>query len=169
MIKTLNKTLVKLTEIKQSFENDSVLKLSFANKFDQQMQTIKNLHQLKMQENPPDFIKFIAQIRSLKTQLEEKEITVDTIFQYFIWSGANDKFRDILTTITNNSKPSSKEILENAIEANKRYVEKKGAFLKNFGGEKSWQKESGVVVNAVAINTMKEPKCSLCTYDICIE
>ena len=136
----------------------SLLDDCFANKLEQQLQTIKTLHQLRMQENPPDFLKYVAQIRSLKTQLEENEITIDLVFQYFIWSGANDKFREIITTITNTSRPSSKQILDNVIEANKRYVEKRVS-------SKSWPKEPEVVVNAVAINTMKEPKCSLCSYD----
>ena len=131
----------------------------FADKLDQQFQTIKFMAQLNMQDTTPDFLKYIAQIRSLQTQLEEKEITVDLIFQYFVWNGANEKFRDIITTMTNTEKPSSKQILDNAIAANKRYVRKKGETLK------SWQGDSEVLVNAVAVNTMKEPKCSLCSYD----
>ena len=46
---------------------------------------------------------------------------IDDVLQYFFLRGMNETFKNQLIQITNNSKPTTKEIVDNFFEANGRY------------------------------------------------
>ena len=61
-------------------------------------------------------------MKSIINSFRNLKIDVDTVLQYFIWNGLNDRFQNHLISITNNVKPSLDEIATHIFEATERYV-----------------------------------------------
>jgi len=94
---------------------------AFASPLNQKFEVIERLVNLKL-EKAGEPIKYISEFRTLLDMIVRLEIDVDTIVQYFVWNGLNETFKNVLTSITNKSKPSLKEIRDHIFEAKDRYL-----------------------------------------------
>lgn len=99
-----------------------LLNEAFCCKIDQQYAIIGKMSKMKLNLSDDPY-KWICQAKVLKDQIDNLEIDTDLILQYFLWDGLNDSFKAQYVGITNSSKPTLKQILDNAFEANRRYAE----------------------------------------------
>ncbi len=98
-----------------------LLNEAYCDKLEQQFAIIKKMSNIKLL-NGDDPYNWICQSRTIKDQIDNLGITSDLIFQYFLWEGLNSKFKEQFIAITNEYRPSLKQILEHSFEANKRYA-----------------------------------------------
>ena len=83
---------------------------------------LKQLSEIRMTNNTEPF-KYISQMRKIVQAAEQLKIEVKEILNYFFLNGLNEKFRNQLTLVTNNSKPTLDEFFDNFFEANDRYMQ----------------------------------------------
>ena len=141
---------------------------------------IKTLTEMKMTyEMHPN--KYLAQINTITKTFTRLNIDVETVLEYFIIQGMNDRFQDTLVGIVNKNRPSLTEIMDNYFEVTERYLKttekinarkNKSNFdsKQNYAnGNKSENKnEKQVVGLATNVATSSKPKmikCILCTKD----
>ncbi|XP_064089310.1 uncharacterized protein LOC135203510 [Macrobrachium nipponense] len=96
---------------------------AFSDKLSQQYSVIKGLCKLSLDPNARDGYQWISEARVLEEQVRSLDIKGDLFVQYFLWESLCDGFKSQLVSITNKSKPSLKEILDNLFEANNRFMD----------------------------------------------
>ena len=106
-----------LDSSEQSYDSAvELLTEAFASTITQKYDAISRLSQLKLNINGDPY-RYVGEMRTLSSTLENLKIDVEDIFQYFVWSGLNDRFQSILIQITNNSKPNINQIQSHMFEA----------------------------------------------------
>ena len=90
----------------------------------QQFAILDRLSQLKMCNTEP--FKWISEVNVINEQCSNLTIDINVVLQYFFWSSLTESFRQQLISITNNSRPTLSQIIDNIFEANNR--------VKEFGG-----------------------------------
>ena len=80
---------------------------------------MKQLSELKLGCDSEPF-QYISSSRKIQEAVKTLKMDID-VLQYFFLRGMNETFRNQLIQITNNSKPTTKEIVDNFFEANERY------------------------------------------------
>ena len=90
----------------------------------QQFAILDRLSQLKMCNTEP--FKWISEVNVINEQCSNLAIDINVVLQYFFWSSLTESFRQQLISITNNSRPTLSQIIDNIFEANNR--------VKEFGG-----------------------------------
>ncbi len=168
--KTLLST-IKVTDMTFTKAKD-LLNEAYCDKLEQQFAIIRKMSKLQMTVYDDPY-NWICQSRVLKDQIESLNITTDLILQYFLWEGLNDNFKSQYVNITNVSKPSLTQLLDNAFEANRRYAAfgNKGIHDTKLNAAKT----TGQIVSlATKVNKplfQSKPfipyfnRCSLCKYD----
>ncbi|XP_064098253.1 uncharacterized protein LOC135209530 [Macrobrachium nipponense] len=106
---------------KQTF-NDAVelLKAAFASESTRKVNTIRQLTELKLGLSDDPY-SYISKFRTILQSVSTLEITADDFIQYFAWSGLNEQFKKELVQITNQTRPSCKDIKDNFFTATERY------------------------------------------------
>ncbi|XP_068234134.1 uncharacterized protein [Palaemon carinicauda] len=106
---------------KQTF-NDAVelLKAAFASESTRKVNTIRQLTELKLGLSDDPY-SYISKFRTILQSVSTLEITTDDFIQYFAWSGLNEQFKKELVQITNQTRPSCKDIKDNFFTATERY------------------------------------------------
>ena len=107
-----------------------LLQKAFGSTLTQKYNAIQRLSEMKLGYNGDPY-SYIGDIRTITNSFKTLKIDVDTILQYFIWNGLNDRFQSHLTQITNESKPSLSEINDNIFEATERYIRQSDKFKEN--------------------------------------
>lgn len=82
---------------------------------------IKRLVNLKLYNNGEPY-KFISEMRVIIDTFKSLKVDIDTVLQFFIWNGLNEQFRNILISITNETKPELDMIVDNIFKATERYL-----------------------------------------------
>ena len=127
-----------LETTEQSYEcAKSLLTNALASPTTQRYNVIKRISEMKLTFETDPF-EYIAQLRSTMEIVKTLDINVENFLQYFYWNGLNDVFKNQLIQITNNSKPSLKEIVDNFFNASERYL----PITKKFKDKKSFSKEN---------------------------
>ena len=70
--------------------------------------------------------KWISEVNVINEQCSNLAIDINVVLQYFFWISLTESFRQQLISITNNSRPTLSQIIDNIFEANNR--------VKEFGG-----------------------------------
>ena len=97
-----------------------LLTSAFAGNSLQKFNIIKKLSELKLASDDEPF-EYISDIRKIKQSFEKLQINVEDILQCFIFDGLNELFKAQLIQITNNVRPTLKEITDNFFKANELY------------------------------------------------
>ena len=100
-----------------------LLERAFACKTTQQFAAIENLSSCKLPSGQSCGLEFAAKVTAAVEQIRSSGADMDTFLQYFAWNNMNDRFQKVIMDMTQKSKPSIKDILENIFEANNRYTE----------------------------------------------
>ena len=109
----------------QNYESaKELLSDAFENSITQKFNAVSRLSKLHMNSN---LYEFVSEMKVLKSRFAELEIDVDTIFQFFVWSGMTTDFQNQLISICNSNKPSMEEIESNIFKAIERYNEIKNS------------------------------------------
>ena len=155
-----------------------LLQKAFGSTLTQKYNAIQRLSEMKLGYNGDPY-SYIGDIRTVTNSFKTLKIDVDTVLQYFIWNGLNDRFQSHLTQITNESKPSLAEINDKIFEATERYLKQsdkfkenrnKSNFHKNVDSPPAYNKHlnRGTTVMATNVNSKRMGKfrsCSLCSSD----
>lgn len=156
----------------QSYENaKELLEKAFASTLTQKYEALHRLSSLKLLYNADPYT-FIGDMRSIINSFKSLNIDVDTVLQYFIWNGLNDRFQNHLISITNNVKPSLDEMETHIFDATERYLRQNEKF-KDFKSKdsKSFHKnvhegnkqEKSSTMMATNVNYKRQ--CVLCNSD----
>ena len=113
----------------------------------QQFAILDRLSHLKMSDAEP--FKWISEVNIIEEQCLSLSIDINVILQYFFWHSLSEPFRKQLISITNNSRPTLSQIVDNIFEANNRISE--------FKGKTYTLREKGVKTEALAMATGIEP------------
>ena len=70
--------------------------------------------------------KWISEVNVINEQCSNLAIDINVVLQHFFWSSLTESFRQQLISITNNSRPTLSQIIDNIFEASNR--------VKEFGG-----------------------------------
>lgn len=106
---------------KQLYETGKeLLQKAFDDEVETKFDIIKQMTELKLGINDDPYV-FIGDMRTIIAEIDTLKICMDEVVQYFVWQGLNSRFQDHLISITNKSKPSIREILDNIFEATNRY------------------------------------------------
>ena len=97
-----------------------LLKTAFVSVPTQKFNVMKQLSDLKLGYDSEPF-QYISSIRKIQEAAKTLKMEIDDILPYFFLRGTNETFRNHLIQITNNSKPTTEEIVDNFFEANERY------------------------------------------------
>ena len=93
----------------------SLLEKAFSDKTVQQFSVINSLCNLQL--NSKDKIySWISEARQLAQQLEKLNISSEVFAQYFLWNNMSEYFQKIFISITNSSKPTLSQIIDNSFE-----------------------------------------------------
>ena len=130
----------------QTYESARALLVqALASPLTQKYNVLRQLANLQLNYDTEPF-EYIAKMRNITESFKSLNIDLDTILQYFFWSGMNDTFKSQLTQITNQSKPSLKEMMDNFFEACERYSNCTKKFkdrkFKSDGKVDSWRSDS---------------------------
>ena len=87
----------------------------------QQFAILDRLSRLKMCDSEP--FKWIGEVNVIKEQCTNLAIDTNVVLQYFFWHSLSESFRQQLISITNNSRPTLSQIVDNIFEANNRVKE----------------------------------------------
>ncbi len=98
----------------------TILMSSFAEETPLKFAVIKSLIDLKLKAGDDPYL-YYAKYSKLISEVGEHKIDVDTILQYFIWSGLNTEFQDVLVNITQESYPNLQTINNKFTKASGRY------------------------------------------------
>ena len=82
--------------------------------------TIKKIANMKLKssDDPYDYIK---DMKLTKQNVASLNISVDDFLEYFFWNGLNEDFQSHIVTLTKQTRPDLKDIIDNFFEANERY------------------------------------------------
>ena len=121
---------------------------------------IKQMSQIKLkpEDDPYEYRSRMCNLASLVSKLK---LDAHSFMQYFFWTGLNDSFRAELINITNNTRPSLEQILDNYFSACDRYCEKGKHDCKKKVTEAAETASLAVKVNYDK-NPKPSPSCSLC-------
>ena len=89
----------------------------------QQFAILDRLSKLRMSDSEP--FKWISEVNVIKEQCNGLSINTDIVLQYFFWHSLSEQFRQQLISISNNSRPTLTQIMDNIFEANNRIKEMK--------------------------------------------
>ena len=162
------KTLLNSLEAdKQSYKDaKDLLITAFASPENRKFGTISKLSTLQLgYENDP--FEFISKVKMLSESVTSLKIVSDDFLQFFVWRGLNENFKSHLTQITNKTKPSFKEIVDNFFVANERYSHAQKLYKAKKSNSPKPQKNDKVSTSfAVKVNSKSSDslsKCSLCS------
>lgn len=100
---------------KQSYESAvELLKHAFASDVVQKFDVIQRLRDLKCTRKPYEYVCEMRLVKDLFTPLK---IDVDTVLQFFVWSGLTTELQNQLVSICNTNEPSLSEIEQNIFKA----------------------------------------------------
>jgi hypothetical protein len=153
----------------QSFDTaESLLVQAFASSTTQKYSAIKRLSELKL-DMSGDPYNFVGEMRTILNSFKNLKIDVNTILNYFIWTGLNSNFQTHLIQIANNNKPSLEQIESNIFEATERYIRSlvlanhpKPVNCNNFKIKESEYNSTNLAVN---VKTKSYNICNLCKHD----
>ena len=128
---------------------------------------IKQLVSMRLPYSVDPF-EYISNARNLVESVNRLKITVDSFLQYFFWKGLNEKFQMQLVSITNHTRPSLKEIMDNFFEASERYVASQSKVTTPKSNDRSDSFSRSTTNLAVGVNYKISNKrnfrpCSLCS------
>lgn len=98
---------------------------AFSDKLTQQYSVIEQLCNLKLDKSAADGFSWISEARILNEQVISLGISSEIFTQYFLWSSLCDDFKREVIAITNKSKPSLSDIMDNLFDANNRFLQNK--------------------------------------------
>ncbi len=99
----------------------SLLITALASPTVQKFNILKQLSEMKLNYDSEPF-QYIGNIRKIQEATKTLKIGLDDVLQFFFWTGLNDTFKNQLIQITNHTRPSLKEIIDNFFDANERYA-----------------------------------------------
>ena len=139
-----------------------LLDRAFMNEDVQKFAILDKLVNLKFTVSDP--FKWISEINMLKDQVDKQKIDTNFFVQYFAWNSLSEPFKQQLIGITNVSRPSLQQIIDNAFEANTRMREV-GFSLSNSSIEpRAIALATTVDKTAKGVKVTGElPLCSLCS------
>ncbi|XP_068202978.1 uncharacterized protein [Palaemon carinicauda] len=154
---------------KQTF-NDAVelLKAAFASESTRKVNTIRQLTELKLGLSDDPY-SYISKFRTILQSVSTLEITADDFIQYFAWSGLNEQFKKELVQITNQTRPSCKDIKDNFFTATERYENarkiskfKGPAISGNFQGKNLQDTSTSLAIKVDSNINNASKSCNLC-------
>lgn len=161
----------------QTYQNAKELLFeAFGSALTQKYEVIKKLSELKLQIDG-DIYNFISEMRSITCTFKELDINIETVIQFFVWQGMNDRLQSQLIQITNNSKPTLDEINENIFAATERYLRITEQISERKNRQQKFQNynkpnyskvnDNSIKTNNFAIKINNKPfiKCNLCIAD----
>lgn len=105
----------------QNYEKAKELLIdAFGSETVQKFDAIKKLSNLKLGDSTDPYT-FIGDVRSVMCSFENLNVDIETMLQYFVWNAMNDQFQSQLVSITNQTRPDIKEIMDNIFVAAERY------------------------------------------------
>lgn len=152
---------------KQTYaEAKSLLVAALASKPVQKFNVLKQLSGLKLTYSSEPF-QYMSDMRKIMQAVKHLEMTMDDVMQYFFLDGLNDSFKNHLVLVTNNSKPTLKEIMDNFFIANERYAVSQTSFKSKFKSENSHKVATNVSLaiktdSNVEVSSNPFSKCPLC-------
>ena len=96
---------------------------AFASGDTQKFNVIHQLSELCLDKGDDPY-EFISKVRLIIERVRKLNVDVDTIIQFFVWKGMNNQFKEHLIQITNNARPSLKQITDSFFEACDRFISK---------------------------------------------
>ena len=153
----------------QSYEKaKELLQTAFDSTEKSKSDLIRTLSNLKLHPNTEPY-NFIGEMRTVISGVENLNITIEDVMQYFVWTGLNSDFQSHLTAITNKSKPTLADINEGIFEATDRYIKQMNE-KKHSREDKKFFNSNKITdhTNAMAVNVKysnNKPFCVLCTFD----
>jgi hypothetical protein len=100
----------------------NLLEEAFCDLVEQQFAVLRNLDKLKLGPKTPSMT-WVGEARVICDQFRMLNIDTDTVLQFKLWESLDDDFRAELRLLTNKSKPTITQIIDNCFEANKRYID----------------------------------------------
>ena len=115
--------LINSLDIKNQGYNEAktLLEKALGTKDIQIYNLIKQLSEIKLDNDDDPFV-YMSKMCSLRDGFKTLKITSDMILQYFFWNGLNESFKLHLINITNETRPSLKNILDKFFVASERYL-----------------------------------------------
>ena len=148
-----------------------LLNKAFASKLSQKYDVIKRLSSIKLPIGTDPF-SFIGEVRSIMNSVNNLQIDVDTIMQYFVWSAMNDQFQNQIIQICNTNRPDLTQIMDNIFEATDRYGRLNASSSKSKSqnssenrGNENLYNSSNLAVNVDYKSNKKFKRCNLCASD----
>ena len=141
-----------------------LLERAFCKLTTQRFSVIERICKIKLDSSTPS-LKWIGEIRTLREQITRLEINSDVFFQFFLWSGMSDAYKQEFISVTNKTKPDLEEILENAFEVVERINEMGGgAKLKKIENKnENFARSVTMTTDVSKVNYRKG--CWLCQQD----
>ena len=99
-----------------------LLTQAFAVPIKEKFKIIQRLTELKLTYDTDPY-SFISDMRIIIDSFKTLKIDTDLVLQYFLWNGLNDTFKKVLVDLTNETKPSLKNITDNIFKASDRYMD----------------------------------------------
>ena len=161
-------TLIESLESSQQnyVEAKKLLMEAFASPVIQKFRVIRQLCKLRL-DYKSDPYEYMSLMKQIMASVDRLKIDLDFILQYHFWEGLNPLFQSQLTQITNNTKPSLKEIIDQFFKACERYKD-----VQKVSKEKQ-SKQVSVINNdvtsmAVNVEFFSNPfkNCLLCFSDL---
>ena len=150
----------------QNYDKAKELLLQAFDNTDQSKQeVIEKLSTLKLSPGSDPYV-YVGEVRSIISSFESLKIDTDDVLAYFIWTGFNNKFQNILTNITNKSRPSLEDINNHIFDATTRYLkdENENKFKNKNNPDRSPRFETNSHAMNVGSNNSKK-FCGLCSND----
>ena len=104
----------------------NLMERAFCKLTTQRFSVIEKISKMKLDNSTPS-LKWIGEVRTLREQITRLEIDADVFFQYFLWSGMSDSYKQEFISVTQKTKPDLEEILENAFDVVERINELGGS------------------------------------------
>ena len=142
-----------------------LLMQAFDNTDQSKQEIIEKLSSLKLSPGTDPYI-YVGEVRSIISSFESLKINTNDVLAYFVWTGFNNKFQNILTNITNKSRPSLEDINMHIFDATTRYLkdESENKFRNKTYSERSPKFETNShAMNVGSSNSKKF--CGLCSND----
>ena len=149
----------------QSYDSAKLLlDKAFSSPIRQKFDVIKRMIGLNL-PYPGEPYKFVSEFRTVLDEITRLSIDIDTVFQYFVLNGLNDKFSNILMNLTQKTKPTIAEINDKMFSVIERYnFDVKGDCCSVVGLATNVNYSQNVnVKNKPEPNRLKFTKCILCT------
>ena len=159
------KTLLSSLEAdKQSYKDaKDLLVAAFASPENLKFSSINKLSNLHLGYGDDPF-EFISKVKMLSESVNSLKMSNDDFLQFFVWRGLNENFKSHLIQITNKTKPSFREIVDNFFIANERYSHSQKPYkAKNFASNKSPNaNEKSSTSFAMKVNSKSQNSLSNC-------